>query len=750
MIKQIRVRKTLALAVIAASSTLSAGLQAAQQLAIEEVVVTAQKRAQNAQDVPVALTAIDAALIDKTGLQSTQDVVKITPSLAISESNQQQNSSFSIRGVGTLTFGIGVEQGVALLVDEVAAVQPGQTMGSLMDIERIEVLRGPQSTLFGKSASAGVISVTTKAPSDELEGSVQGTATDDDETRVLGTVSGPLADNLAYRVTGLWSDRDGYIDNLTPGEDDKNSEKNKAVRGKLRWDTTDTVQMDLNAYYMKNNSQCCAMTFYKLDPNAKILGFVPDDPAAGITPGVDNTTVRADDGPKNDATTSGGSIRLNAGLGEFSLVSITAVDQWEFNSDEDVDFGDLDVQQYLTGGTVHGGMASQGSVETDFFSQELRLLSPTFDKYDYLVGLYYADAETKRKFYRNLTVAPADNAGKAKTESFAVFSQMTWHFTEATSVTPGLRWNYEEISGESTNFAQTGSPTYSGNDSDSVVVGNISLQHFFAEDIMVYTSYARGYKGQAFDIGENFNAEKARNPAEPESSDAYEIGLKSTLWDDRLQFNAVAFYTTYDDFQVQRQEINDAGVAEFSLNNVGELETQGVELETLALLSENLNLTFNASYIDASVNDYVGAACYPGQTVEEGCIGGTQDIDGGELPIAPKWKYTAMLDYQLPLESMPFNAFANVLYSWQDDVLFNVNQSPEERQNSYGVTNLRVGVTDKSDRYRLTLFVNNLFDEHYATDRIDIRQLFGGSEAVVQVQPRSTQRYAGLEARYNF
>ena len=213
--------------------------------------------------------------------------------------------------------------------------------------------------------------------------------------------------------------------------------------------------------------------------------------------------------------------------------------------------------------------------------------------------------------------------------------------------------------------------------------------------------------------------------------------------------NATAFYTTYDDFQVQRTEFID-GVAVFGLNNVGELETQGVELESLALLSENVSLSLNASYVDSSANDYDGAACWPGQTEAEGCVARLQDVDGGKLPISPEWKYTAMLNYTVPFDSMPFNGFANVIYTWQDDVIFNINQDPLATQDSYGVANLRIGLTDKEERYRLTFFVNNIFDETYASSKANLGNVFFPGPVIGQALTRNAQRYAGVQAIYNF
>lgn len=749
MNKPITCRIALLTAVMAALYSLCFGAYA-QQPVIEEVIVTAQKRAQNAQDIPVALTAIDADTIAEVGIQSTQDVVRLAPSLTVNEANHKQTSSFSIRGIGTSVYGTGVEQGVALLVDEVAAVQPGQTLGSLVDIERIEILRGPQSTLFGKNASAGVISITTKAPSENFGGSLEATATDDDETALVGSVTGPINDELRYRLTGKWSDRDGYINNLTPGVADKHDAKIRNTRAKLDWDASETIRIEFGTYYLYDKSKCCSFTWDSMPAGNSILGAPVGYPADGIHPGDDNFDFRGEDGPYSKSETTGGYVRTNVELNEFDLVSITALDDWNFDVQEDTDFSDLDVLGYFTGGQEHGGWYSTSDINTNFFSQELRLLSPAYDKYEYLVGLYYSNAETRQDFFRNLSIARSDFHTRAETQSFSVFGQFTWRFSEKTSANAGLRWLNEQISADSINYLKAAPEKLSAKESDDPVVGKVALQHFLSEELMAYASYAKGYKGQAFDLaGGNFDDYKANNPAESESSNAYEIGLKSTLWEQRLQLNVTAFHTTYDDFQVQRSELID-GAARFTLDNVGELETQGVELESLALLSENTALTLNASYIDASVNDYAGAACYAGQTAAEGCVEGLQDIDNGELPVSPTWKYTAMMDYTIPFESMPFNGFANIIYTWQDDVIFNINQDPSATQGSYGLTNLRIGLNDKDDRYRLTFFVNNLFDETYAGNRFNLSGLYQPYQAIGQILPRNAQRYAGVQASYNF
>ncbi|GAB5451194.1 MAG: TonB-dependent receptor [Halioglobus sp.] len=740
-------RSTLFTVITVALCTLSFGAHA-QRPVIEEVLVTAQKRAENAQDIPVALTAIDADTIAEAGIQSTQDVVRLAPSLTVNEANHKQTSSFSIRGIGTSVYGIGVEQGVALLVDDVAAVQPGQALASLVDIERIEVLRGPQSTLFGKNASAGAINVTTKAPADSFEAAIEATATDDDETALVGSVSGPINDELRYRLTGKWSDRDGYINNLTPGAADKHDAKIRNTRAKLAWDASDSLQVELGAYYMYDKAKCCSFTWDTLSEDNSILGAPIGYPANGINPGSDNFDFRGDDGPYSKSESTGGYAKFNVGLDEFELVSITALDNWKYNVEEDVDFSDLDVLGYFTDGQEHGGWFSTSDIRTDFISQEFRLLSPSYDKYEYLAGLYYSNADTRQNFFRNLSLSRVDNSTRAETESFSVFGQFTWRFSEATSANAGLRWLNEEISVEKIEHGSLEPENQSRSDGERTVVGKVSLQHFLNQQVMAYISFARGHKGQAFDLA-GFNAPGANEPADSESSDAYEIGVKSMLWEQRLQLNVIAFHTVYDDFQVQRSELID-GSASFRLDNVGQLETQGVELESLALLSESIALTLNASYVEASVNDYTGAACYGQQTEAQGCVGNLQNIDNGRLPVSPKWKYTAMIDYKIPLESLPFNGFANIIYTWQDDVIFNINQDPNVTQDSYGVTNLRIGLNDKDERYRVTLFVHNLFDKAYAGSRFNLTGLYQPGPAIGQILPRNAQRYAGVQASYNF
>lgn len=282
-------------------------------------------------------------------------------------------------------------------------------------------------------------------------------------------------------------------------------------------------------------------------------------------------------------------------------MSITAADEWEYSDVGDVNFSNVDVFGFFTGGAANGGFVSESNTETEFLFQEFGIASPQYHKYEYVVGLYYAEAETDRTFPRNLglPLIPPDWLGTAATESMAEFGQATWRFNDATSITAGLRFNKEEISVD-----------YVNNLADPVTP--------LSEDTMLYARYAQGYKGQAYDITTSFDQFRLDNPDAPETSDSYEIGIKSTLLEGRLQFNTAVFFTEYEDYQAQSTVVLPDGGVTATLNNVGSLETQGLGLEGIALLGENLSLIFAAAYIDATIEEFNGADCYGGQTARAG------------------------------------------------------------------------------------------------------------------------------------
>lgn len=728
-------------------------LSFAQERVLEEVVVTAQKRAQNLQDVPVGITAITGEMIANAGITNTTDLVKLAPSLTFGQGNNKQNSGFSIRGVGTLVFSIGVENSVAVVIDDVSTVQAGQSLANLADIEGIEVLRGPQSTLFGKSASAGLINVRTKAPAQEFESAIEFTATDDEQRRITGSVSGPVTDSLGFRLSGHWDELEGFHDNLTFG-DEVNEHENYSVRGKLRWFADESIQVDLNGYLSNDKSDCCNLSWAELSPDARNIFTPPgSDPAIGITASDENRDVRRDDVTDSEADNTGISARVSMELGEFTFTSISAYDNWQYENIEDVDFSDVDILTSLTGGAQSGGFVSFSEVETEFVSQEFRLSSPLTERYDYLVGFYYGDAETDRTFRRNLgiPILPSSWDAFAATESMALFGTVNWRFTPELEVTAGLRWNYEEISVDYVNNLADEDGQAENEVDDTALLGNLSVQFTPTDDLMFYARFAQGYKGQAYNVVTGFNQNDADNPVAPEESDAFELGMRSTLWEQRLQLNTTLFYTEYTDYQAQNTRITPEGDFINRLRNVGELETSGIEVEGILLLGENLTVNFTGAYLDPEIKMFDDAPCYNSQTEEQGCVDGLQDLAGATLPNAPEWKYNISTSYQRGIANFPFDGFVNLSYTWQDEVGFSLSQNPVSKQDSYGIADLSVGINEsESDRYRLTLFVNNLLDESYRNAVVDLAGLFVGEATVIQSLPRNSERYYGVRLKVQF
>jgi iron complex outermembrane receptor protein len=743
------VRTILALAVMASASTV------AQQRQLEEIIVTAQKRSESLQDVPVAVTAIEGSVLEALNINDVVDLTRVSASLTFAQANQRQNTSFRIRGIGTNVFTIGIEPSVAVIIDDVSQVQPGQALTNLVDIQQVEVLRGPQSTLFGKNASAGLVSVVTRPPAEETEGFVEVTATDDDEQKIIGSLSGPLTDNVGYRVSAYYTDYDGNADNLFL-KSDINDQETQGFRGKLQWEISDDFDLTLSGYYAEDEGNCCALSFREMDPNARLIGAFPvsvTNPQTYLKASDDNSDVEVDNDVGSDVEDVGFSVRANWSLGEHTLTAITGYNEWDFDNSEDVDFSGFDLGSILTGGAVSGGIHSLSSTNTELFSQEIRLMSPSSDRFEYLVGLYYADAETDRSFKR--PIITSDWTGTAGTETYALFGQATWKFTEQLHLTVGARYNYEEIEVEYADLI-TGQ-RYSGDEDEDEIPGKISLQYFLSEDTMLFASAARGHKGQAYDISSGFDQSRIDNPVGSESSDSFEVGIKTSLFDRRLQLNAVGFYTEYDDYQAQNTELRGTELV-IGVLNVGSLETKGIELDATALVGDNLTLSMSAAWIDATIDDFPDANCWRGQTEAQGCVelspgSGVfgQDLAGEDLNNSPDLKVNLAGQYNLPLESMPFNGFLTFNYSWQDDVQFDLLQNPRTGQDSYGLFSLSAGIVERDDeRYRLTLFVENLFDEDYAATVADLGGLYGGGDVVFHFMPRNAERYAGVRFRYSF
>ncbi|MGB0288498.1 TonB-dependent receptor [Aequoribacter sp.] len=746
------IQKRLVGATALAVMTLSGAAVA--QMQLEEVVVTAQKRAESAQDVPVALTAISGDAIENMGIGNMGDLTQMSSSLTVQESGNRNESPVSIRGIGTFSYAIGVEPSVSVIIDEVPVATTGQAFANLADVERVEVLRGPQSTLFGKNASAGVINIVTKNPSEEFEGSVEVTGADDDYYRFAGSVSGPISDSVGFRLNAYYDDFGGNIENALGG-DDLQATESQGVRAKVRFDASQDLTVTVTADYNELDQTFSASTFREVSPDAQWLknfglGVSQDVwfSGIGLKAGEDNFKGASSTTPHSASEDYSVAVKVEYQLGEHSVTSITGWRNWEYVNTTDLD-GAAD---------LFGSSWDMSSLyEIDQITQEIRIASPASDTFEYVAGLWYSQSDYDRGFVRKplipgTTVAKSDWLAYAGNEALSVFGQGTLKLSEQLNVTAGLRYQMEDVEVQFDNAVNGGA--FAGSDDDSVMVGRAAVQYFVNDDVMLYASYARGYKGQAYNTTSSFNQFQADNPVSTEDSDAYEVGIKGDFMDGRLRVNANYFLVNYTGFQAQSGIIDpNTGAVELSLDNVGELETSGVELDVTALLSDNLLLNVGASWTDATIEEFGTAQCYNGQTAAQGCItdpelGSIQDLAGKPLNNSPDLKVVVGLDYGFNVDEK-FDGFMRAHYQWQDEVNFSLTQDPLTVLGSYGILNLSAGVESTDGRYTVTAFVNNALDEFYVTALPNLSSLYGAT-ALSQIVPRNAERIMGVRLKYNF
>jgi iron complex outermembrane receptor protein len=455
--------------------------------------------------------------------------------------------------------------------------------------------------------------------------------------------------------------------------------------------------------------------------------------------------------------------RASLDLGGANLVSITSYQDWRFRFLEDLDtlgsptlLNPADPTSILPNGSTAGG-----PFHSTNFTQELRLVSSGARKLDYLFALFYADGDSDRSFSRGPNAATSW-AATAGTKTMAAFTQMTYHVGEKTHLDGGLRFNHEVIEATFLNRTPTATPpannasclsACSGKAKDDHVTYKVALRQDLADNVMAYASLSTGYKGQGFDISTGFNPGRAAKPVRPETSKAYELGLKSRILENRVQLNVTGFLTDFTDFQAQGGVTQPDGTIVPQLSNVGSLRSKGVEVEVSAKPVRALRIDASAAYTDATIREFTNAPCYTNQTLAQGCrpVGGSnfQDLSGKSLANSPKFKYSLAGAYDVALPSLPFDGFVTAEYTHQSAVMLDLLGTPISRQKAYGVVNASIGVTGREeDNYRVALFVNNLFDQHYASSL----GYTGASNAgaVAQLLPRNSKRYVGIRARVGF
>ncbi|MDY0961057.1 TonB-dependent receptor [Massilia sp. CFBP9026] len=720
---------------------------------LQVVTVTAQKRPQAMQDVPVAVSTVDERAIENQQIVGFSDLTRVAPALTINEN--PNNNNIALRGIGTFAFSIGIESAVSVIIDDVPVIQQLQAFSNLSDIARVEVLRGPQGTLFGKNSSAGVINIVTKESSEEQEGHAQVTLTSDGEKRLETGISGPISDKLGYRLNAYTGNREGDVTNLESGAK-LNGERSKGARLRLDFKPTTSLDGRLIADYNKRRIEGPVTTFLSVPPGASLRGVAPIGPAlVGIIPGPDNRDVRMDDPGFAEHESRSIAGTLNWKLDNHTITSVTTWQDWQFDFLTDFDGTNLDQLGPQSNGRFHGGVTAGGPYRSRMSTQELRLTSNGDGALTYLGGLYYADSRTERSYLRGPVSNLANWEARSGNQTAAAFAQAEYRITPATRVSTGVRFNRETIEVDFANRLPAVPAIFDGRSRDDATTGKIALQHDLVKDVMVYGSFATGYKGAGYDVSTGFNEARVRLPVAPETSESWELGMKSRFFRNRLQLNATVFHTDYEDFQAQSRRLDPLTQAyENVVTNVGELRTRGLELEVQAKPINTLLLEASVAWVDATIKKFPNTNCYPGQTVAEGCvlIGGVplQDLSGKRLSNAPRTKLNLGATYNFPIGESGYSGIANINGQYQSSVNYDLAANPLADQKGYGTVNGSIAFFNPSQNVKLTFYVNNLFDKSYASFVGDNYNVFGNVHVLTQTLPRNSDRYFGVRMKYDF
>jgi len=719
---------------------------------IEEVIVTAQRREQNLQDVSVSVAVVTGDDLRARNENEISALEKFDPSFRFAEGSQDAGRTVRIRGVGTQTFSRGAEQSIAVFVDGVVASNLPAALVDLNDVERIEVLHGPQGMLFGKNASAGLLNIVTANPTEAPEYGFGVSYGEENEFKIDGYASGSLIENtLAGRISFYSNTRDGYIKNVFPGGTDHNDRDDSGYRAKLQWTPTDNFNALLTVAHSERDWHCCVNTAVEVTP--------------GTVAGLQGTPFGSENDKMNsEAITSGTTdldtfiLDLNYQLpGGNSFSSITGYQDAE--SVDNVNAANTGSVPYL--------VPNLGVDRAKQWTQEFRLTSPAGDQFEYVVGLYYFEKEIEREFTQNVDFnflrgrAPGE-IGRSTLMDFttdfksaAVFGNLTWNLSDRARLSAGARWQTDEtgtehlISSDPTAFQTVLLPNVGYvklSDDDTATSWRLVGEYDWTENVMAYASVVRGYKGQVVNNLPTITIDP--DPIlDPEIPTSYEAGIKSELWDRRVRLNGSLFHTKFEDFQAAATDVNSVP-AQFFLANAGELTTEGVEVSIDARINSAFRATGSATYQRAIYDSYPGAACYLGQTAAQGCVGRFQDLAGSDLTGANRWVYALTGHYTKPLNLIPYSLSVLGSWVWRDETRgANNDPNPLAGIDSYGVADLFIGLDSNDNKYSFKIFAKNLFDEFYVVNRRRIST--GGVTADQQLAYEYTRRI-GISARVNF
>lgn len=760
------------------------------QPALEEITVTARRREESLQKTPISVSAFSAQQIETLGILRTTDVGKYTPNVqfdsAATESGGGASTQVYIRGIGQSDHVITVEPGVGLYLD---GVYIGKSVGSLLDtvdVEQIEILRGPQGTLFGKNTIGGAISITTKRPTNEFEGGVEVITGNYDRLDGKLFVSGPMTDTLRGRLSLSSQNRDGHVDrvaiDVTPHLAEKTGETQGNIdrqsgRLVLEWDVTSDFMATISADVSRIREETPGQFLSHVDETAGLVGLHNN---AGVSTGecalaagvarltnpvclnsqyefeLDDLKTTAYGPNQSDADVRGVGLTLDWIVGNFDLKSITAYREVE-----------VDVHQNLSVNAYRYSTIAQ-DIELENFSQELQISSEALDgRLSYVAGVYYSTEDGSQVFPVLFRDFGFDSGGLIENESFAVFAQGTYDITDKLALTAGLRYTDEtrefdpslQVLHRYTDpnsiaapipgyvnvldgaFGPIGTRLFEGGPfkrTNDDVTPMASLSYQFTDDLMVYASYSQGFKGGGFSMRyfpavtppPGLTPDDIIGYADPETAESYEIGFKSEFLDRRLRVNASMFDVDYDDLQVTLNVNVGGPLTVPTLANAGTATIKGAEVEVVAVPTDWLDIQASLGYLDAEYKTFTDDALANFPDAESFIFQQTPELTlhlGGTVTF---------------LDNDSGRLFLRSDYSWTDDQQKDFANDPRAFQESYGILDASLTYATADEKWLVSLGGTNLTDKIYSISTV------ADPEGVIPTASRPAEWY--LRLKYSF
>ena len=740
--------KRLILACFASSIAGWSGTAAAQESAqartgtvIEEVVVTATRRETSLQDTPVAITALGTDALEQRNVEDLQDVAKYTPGLQIiglAGRGGGAGSNVSIRGIGTDAQES--QASVGTYIDEVYFPSGFGNVLGLLDVQRVEALRGPQGTLFGRNTIAGAIQYVSVAPENELSGYLEGTFGNFDQKGAEGAVTLPIHETFNVRIAGLYKDRDGYVEDRL-NNTDRGAEETKAARIRARWEPSDRVTVDLKAETIRVETNGRTNVIGAVNPFAQ-FPFLAANPAAWLPPPL-NTLIPAED-------LSGFNDSLISPLGDpddFTLQGLNYPDFLDFEYDVYQGTVEWDLNDNLTLKSITAQVDSETVFSQDFdltpfnilatetigdleaFSQELQLSGTAFnDSLSFVTGLFYYDSEDIGSASSLVGIGnllpPAGVRASIETESIAVYGQGTIDLSDTVSLSLGIRYTDEEITS-----SLEGIPNSDLDFDFDDWSPHVGIQYQASDDVMFYAKASKGFRA-----GGNTASTDLPNfglSFDPEEAWTYEVGARTTFGG-VFRFNPTIFFTDWQDAQSVIIVFVPQPVA--TTQNIGDAEIYGLELETEWLATEALTLYLSAAFMDAEYK-----SLRPNIVASGGL---TTDSD---LPALPDLKFTFGANY---IHTFGNGRILNLSfdYSWIDEHRSFLQDTGAVTLDSYGLLGARAQL-EITDNISLALFGNNLTDEVYFLGATDYAN--GGTVGIQELNVGRGRAY-GAELKVAF